>query len=519
MTRRPRLALAAISLALALPLVFAALDAHARPGGGESYGGGGGGGGGMGGGGGGGGSGGDGAFSALLLFIFSELPWPLKLLIIGGVVAVYLVNRARTSRMQDWTSGAGGTWAVRRPSLTPSALQARNPGSAVSARRRLEDLRRFDPDFSVALFEDFLYALYTHVQYATAGRAERLSAYLAPDVLARLRAMHVAEVHTVIVGALRFTGVRGMDGEGGQVEVDVEIESNVATVGAPGQPERTSYRKERWTLARRKDARSRPPARARILACPGCGAPLDAVVEGTCTHCKRAVSGGDFDWVVRAAELVESEDRGPMLTTEVPEQGNDLPTMFDPDVQARYAALSRKDPYFQWPAFEARVGLVFQEFQTAWAQRDLLKMRPYFTDALFDTQRYWVEAYRAQGLRNVTDRARIQGLELARVASDRWFDALTLRVRATGLDYVVRDQDQKVVRGSTGRERAYTEYWTFLRGAARTAPTHTAPECPSCGAPLAVGMAGDCRYCRATVTTGEFDWVLSRIEQDDAYRG
>jgi predicted lipid-binding transport protein (Tim44 family) len=391
--------------------------------------------------------------------------------------------------------------------------------SAISTRRRLEDLQRFDPEFSVVLFEDFLYALYAHVRYATAGRAERLSAYLAPDVLARLRAIHVAEVHTVIVGALRFTGVRGLDGGAGQVEVDVEIESNVATVVAAGQPERTTYFLERWTLARRKDARSRPPARARILACPGCGAPLDAVVEGTCTHCKRVVAGGDFDWVVRAAHVVESQERGPMLTTEVPEEGTDLPTVVDPEAQARFAAVSRKDPFFQWPAFEARVGLVFREFQTAWTQRDLLKMRPFFTDALFDTQRYWVEAYRAQGLRNVTDGARIERLELARVASDKWFDAVTVRLYGTGLDYVVRDSDGKVARGSTSRERPYTEYWTFLRGAARTGPTRTAAECPSCGAPLAVGMAGDCRYCRAKVTTGEFDWVLSRIEQDEAYGG
>jgi hypothetical protein len=511
MRQRPRLAFAVVALAL----VLAVVDAYARPGGGESYGGGGGGGGG---GYGGGSSRGDGAFGALLVFIFSELPWPLKLLIVGGVVMVYVVNRSRTARMQDWSSGGGGPWAVRRPNLSSMPTPVQETTTA-SARRQLEELRHFDPEFSVALFEDFLYALYAHVQYATAGRAERLSAYLAPDVLARLRAVHVAEVHTVIVGALRFTGVRGLGGGEGQIEVDVEIESNVATVAASAQPERTSYRREGWTLSRRKDARSRPPARARILACPGCGAPLEAVVEGTCTHCKRLVSNGDFDWVVRAADVLENQERGPMLTTEVAERGNDLPTVVDPDVQARFAALSRKDPFFQWAAFQGRVGLVFREFQTAWTQRDLIKMRPYFTDALFDTQRYWVEAYRAQGLRNVTDRARIEHLEMVRVASDRWFDAITLRLRATGLDYVVRDQDQKVVRGSTGRERSYTEYWTFLRGAGRTAPTHTAPECPSCGAPLAVGMAGDCRYCRAKVTTGEFDWVLSRIEQDDAYRG
>jgi hypothetical protein len=31
-------------------------------------------------------------------------------------------------------------------------------------------------------------------------------------------------------------------------------------------------------------------------------------------------------------------------------------------------------------------------------------------------------------------------------------------------------------------------------------------------------MAGDCESCGVHVTTGEFDWVLSRIEQDEVYR-
>jgi hypothetical protein len=508
--RSAALPLAVLCVALAIALVAA--SAHARPGGGESYGGSRGGGG-AGGGHGGGGGGGDDAIGGIIWLIVSDLPWPLKLVVLAVLVAVFIANQARKNRMQDWSSGAARGAPIVLPRAPPVPRD-----EAIAPRRRLEDLRRFDPEFSVVLFEDFLYALYAHVRYSLAGgRADRLSAYLAPDVLARMRTVHLAEVRTVIVGALRFTAVHGLDAA--HVSVDVDIEANVATVAAPGQPERTWYVREQWTLARRRDARSRPPARARILACPGCGAPLDAVVSGTCTHCKRVVSNGDFDWVVRAVRVVESQERGPMLTTEVPERGGELPTMVDPEAQMRFAAISRRDPFFQWRAFEAHVALVFNEFQVAWAQRDLLKMRPFFTDALFDAQRYWAEAYRAQGLRNVTDRARIVRLELARVASDKWFDAVTVRLYGTGLDYVVRDADGKVARGSTSRERAYTEYWTFVRSAARQGPTRTAPECPSCGAPLAVGMAGDCRYCRAKVTTGEFDWVLSRIEQDEAYRG
>ena len=43
--------------------------------------------------------------------------------------------------------------------------------------------------------------------------------------------------------------------------------------------------------------------------------------------------------------------------------------------------------------------------------------------------------------------------------------------------------------------------------------------CPNCGAPLQIDQVGNCTYCRVKVTAGEFDWVLSRIEQDEAYSG
>ena len=43
--------------------------------------------------------------------------------------------------------------------------------------------------------------------------------------------------------------------------------------------------------------------------------------------------------------------------------------------------------------------------------------------------------------------------------------------------------------------------------------------CPSCGAPLDLTMAGNCERCGIHLTLGEFDWVLSKIEQDESYSG
>jgi hypothetical protein len=50
-------------------------------------------------------------------------------------------------------------------------------------------------------------------------------------------------------------------------------------------------------------------------------------------------------------------------------------------------------------------------------------------------------------------------------------------------------------------------------------PVNTEAICGNCGAPLDITMAGACAHCGAHVTAGEFDWVLSKIEQDDSYRG
>lgn len=166
-----------------------------------------------------------------------------------------------------------------------------------------------------------------------------------------------------------------------------------------------------------------------------------------------------------------------------------------------------------------RVELIFRTMQTAWSSLDWERARPYLSDNLFQTNAYWIAAYRAQGPRNVTEDARIVRSELVRLEADRWFDAVTVRLHATGQDYTVRDADGAVVGGHRDRERPYSEYWTLVRGASRHGPARTEPVCPSCGAPMSVSMAALCAHCGVKVSSGEFDWVLSRIEQAEAYGG
>jgi predicted lipid-binding transport protein (Tim44 family) len=206
-----------------------------------------------------------------------------------------------------------------------------------------------------------------------------------------------------------------------------------------------------------------------------------------------------------------------MLTGTTEEVGTSLPTVVAPDAPAKFEELRARDPEFSWSAFTKRVELVFSTFHAAWSSQELAPVRPFLSDALFETQQYWVATYKAQGLRNVTEEPRIVGIYCARVASDKYFDAVTVRVFASAIDYTV-DAKGTVVGGNKSKVREYSEYWTFIRAAGNAGAPRSEPGCPNCGAPTSdINMAGRCSTCGVKMTMGEFDWVLSRIQQDEVY--
>lgn len=459
----------------------------------------------------GGGSYGSGSFGGPMVFGDGDIPTWLILLGLAALVVIALVVVPRYLEWQRQQQGDGGD----------EEPIPRMDGGTPAARRELARLREeLDPDFSLVLFQDFLYALFAEAHQARArgARMDQLAPYLAEQARQALRAgTQPDEVKGVIVGALRVEAAGGMEAESAQVAADVVFESNYTEV-LSGQ-ERTLYAVERWSLVRGKQARSRPPEKVRAFTCPSCGAPLSALRGSTCSYCQRVVDTGEFDWLVTNVEVMTLEPRGALFSQgEVEEVGTELPTVVDGDLNARMQAFQQRDPSFDWERLQARVGLVFGELQEAWSNREWTRARPYVSDRLFQSLSWWMDAYKRDRLRNVTEGGRITGIELCRVDSDRWYDALTIRVHASSLDYTIGD-DGRLRAGSRTAPREYTEYWTLIRGAQVKRAASADKSCPKCGAPLKIDMAGSCEYCQARVTSGEFDWVLSMIEQDESYQG
>lgn len=495
MNRRWIVALAAVLA------VLVAFDAAARPGGGQGY---------SGssrssGGGGGGGGGGDGLGLIVellirLIFAYPQIGVPVALI----VIAVWWWHSRHVSDVGSdrWSSDGGHS--------EPAPARPRSVG--------LMKIRERDPEFSAVLFEDFVYALYARVHAARSAPREmaKLAPYVAEGSRAALMAREPkgAAVSGVVIGAMRVVGVRAPDR--GPTLVELEIVANY-TGGSQGY-----YVRELWTLTRAAGVVSKPPpgpGEAYTFHCPSCGAPFESADGHVCRFCGQEVGEGRFDWSVTHVRLVEQETRPPALTADVVERGTDAPTVFDPQIQSEHMALISEDPGAAPQHIERRMRAIYAALNAGWTSLELRRVRPFVSDALFNYLNYWIAAYRAQGLRNVLEQMEISKLQFVKLVRDRHYDAITIRFWASGLDYTVR-ADGTRVSGSKSKKRGYSEYWTLIRGSAVRGAPKAAGVCPSCGAPLdRVSNAGACEYCGSHLTRGEFDWVLSKIEQDDDYAG
>jgi predicted lipid-binding transport protein (Tim44 family) len=494
-------------LAFGALAAFAAL-AEARPGGGHSYSGGGhsysGGGRSYSGGGHsysgrGGGGGGDGGMIFRLVFelLFRYPQVGIPVLIV--VVLVVLAKRREWARLQEGSRFDSGSF------------HSYEPPAPAAPERGLAALRDEDPDFSSVLFDDFVYSLYARAHRARhdAAQLAALTPYLEEGARATLAAF-ATPVTAVVVGAASVVRVRR---SGGFDWVRVAFEANL--VGARG----AEYVREEWVLRRAAGARTKPWKGARTFNCPNCAAPATRFADNKCEYCGEVVDAGRFDWAVNAIERQESDQRPPSLTGTVDEVGTDDPTVYDAAAQATWAALLADDPQVTAERFGARLALVYAALNRGWNASDARLVRPWVSDGLFAYLEYWLDAYRAQHLANKLEDATMTNWTIARVSRDRHYDAVTVRLWATGRDYTVTVPEGKVVGGSKSRPRAYSEYWTLVRAAGVRGAPRADVNCPNCGATLSAGMGGACEHCGAVVTRGDFDWVLSRIEQDESYRG
>lgn len=484
-----------------------AAELEARAGGGGGYSGGGGGGGGSGGGG-----GGDGLGALIYLIIrlvillWTEGGVPGKIMsvaIVAGLIWFAIWNYKRKQKAQQAAANAGR--------LIHSQRQQHKQSTGVNL------LKRYDPNFSRVLFIDLAHLVYVKLHESRGGLARRnpdqfaVAPYLSPELRAKIKQSDV-QISEVLVGALHLERTW----EAGEyLNVGVRVRANVVENG------KRMFLEQRLHFRRMRGATTRAPEKVLDLGCPNCGSPVEPGLDGRCPSCGSITARGELEWQVWRIETLHRSHVGPPVgASGGVEVGTDLPTMFSPDLAAQRRSLGMRDPSFNWQQFTGRLMHMFHEIQAGWSAIDESRLRPFETDTLFDAHRYWLQRYRDSGTRNVLTDVRVSRMEVAKVEHDAYFDAITTRIFASMKESTV-DAQGKVIAGNPQKDRFFTEYWTLVRRSDRAHGSAREPhQCPSCGAPLdKINQHGICGYCGSKVVSGDFDWVLAIIEQDEEYVG
>ncbi len=184
-------------------------------------------------------------------------------------------------------------------------------------------------------------------------------------------------------------------------------------------------------------------------------------------------------------------------------------------VDVGLAAIQAHDPAFQLEQFTQQVQRVFFMVQEGWSERKPEMSRQVMADALWQEQRDQIQGYVDGHRRNMLDYLAVSNIWPVAAHSDGRFDTVTVRIVAACTDYDVDDKTGRVVRGDR-QVQQWEEDWTFQRSSqaqTKTGGTTLGSKCPNCGAPLDVDLAGACRYCKALIMSGDYDWVLARISQ------
>lgn len=448
---------------------------------------------------------------------------------LGGFVVFIFKAQSRTRR--HFSSVLGGVTDALNSAASGEFLQNLSKQKLVpDVSAALEDLVHHDPNFSRVLFLDFAYTLYSRLQEARGnGDLAKFQPYLGGRALHRLERLgrgtgRLTDVTGVVVGGARIESIRI---RGRHALIDVAFETNYtehreSTGGSDSiaftGPETAFYCEETWTFQRSLDVLSPTPSSIGRIGCPSCGAPLEATENQACAHCNEVTLPGAHHWSVVGIKGHHRDTVPPTLTTSAPERGTDFPTIIDPHYDVDREQLLASSPDFSWHHAQDRFVHIFRELQQAWTSLEWERSRPFETDQLFQTHLFWIEEYKRQQLRNVLEDVQVEDIQPVKIRQDAFYDAITVRVFASMKDSTV-DADGKLICGDPTRSRQFSEYWTFVRRRGIAECDKANDSCPNCGAPLRINMSGVCEFCNGNVGSGEFDWVLSRIEQDDVYAG
>lgn len=188
---------------------------------------------------------------------------------------------------------------------------------------------------------------------------------------------------------------------------------------------------------------------------------------------------------------------------------------FDQKFEVDLTALKERDPDFNEDLFIAKINNIYVQLQESWESRDWKKVRPFESDELFNMHKRQLQEFIDSNTTNVVDDIAVLKTHIRDYREYGDIETLDVYLKARIRDYIIEDATKKVIEGNPQQEIIIEYILSMSRKKGiltRSGAGTTVNTCPNCGANISINAAGECEYCGSVVTSGDFDWVLTRLE-------
>lgn len=179
------------------------------------------------------------------------------------------------------------------------------------------------------------------------------------------------------------------------------------------------------------------------------------------------------------------------------------------------AEIKKTDPNFSEDAFLAWASDIFITLNTAWTKQDWTIIRPFESESLFREHSQQLDEYIRNGTVNYLERVAVKESFIDQFYTDSQYEYIVVKMRTNMIDYVKETATGRITAGDTTTLWNMIHTLTFMRTIGTKTQEHPesvhAANCPNCGAPMNINLAGECPYCQSVVTSGEFNWVLCKF--------
>ncbi|MGZ3785447.1 MAG: hypothetical protein ACXWR0_12940 [Bdellovibrio sp.] len=170
-------------------------------------------------------------------------------------------------------------------------------------------------------------------------------------------------------------------------------------------------------------------------------------------------------------------------------------------------------------SFYDKVFTAFHIIQQAWSEKRLDTMRRFISDGVYQRFNAQFTMMKILTQTNVISNVRVWDMRIAKSYHDGGYDCLDIRIEASANDQFVCEKYPALK--SPGGDERFVEYWSFIRRRdyKKNLDLFHSETCPQCSAPLTGQLveSARCPYCGTYLNSGEYDWVLAEITQEDKY--